>query len=658
MNDEALALLAHAIELVPNHLVAHLELAAALEATGNAAGAAASLEAAAAASIGPERATDLYRAALLWQDKVGDPARARAALEQVAEIDSTHGDVFERLRSIYVASGARAELAALLKRRLDSVSDPAERVEMEVLRGRALADVGDASAAKHALAAALEANPDHVEALSAFADVAAAENDWSGAEQAWIRLARLVTDPERQAAIYMRLGELYDEHLPNPERAELAYNEILKRKPDDVAARERLVQLFQRAGEHGRALEQQTILINAAEAPEDKCLRTTELARIHELAGDVKKAEATLLQARKTWPKDDVALAALARFYHRNNQAPAAQVLLDRAVADARRALSTGRFEPYLFESIATVAALRNKPDASRIAQAAVAALEGNAAEVDGVGAAAGDTRLDDLLAPEVMSPAFRELLRRTGQLLDAAMPFDLTSIRATPLPPNHRDLNDFVRALGQGYGMPAMNVYTSSALGQVCIPVSANPPALVLGQALVANPREDVRGFLVHRALKVLQTNGSALSRTAPIDLWPLLAAYLKALNPSWNPQGVDPGKLTEFYGRISRSLQGSSDPQLALMASEVIGTIGNRASTLNTIVNGWGNRAALLATGDLNIAMVGIAWSGGHQAGPPGAGKERVTWIGRNAEARELVVFSVSDAYSDARAQLGLAK
>jgi hypothetical protein len=155
---------------------------------------------------------------------------------------------------------------------------------------------------------------------------------------------------------------------------------------------------------------------------------------------------------------------------------------------------------------------------------------------------------------------------------------------------------------------------------------------------------------------LKILQTNASALSRTAPIDLWPLLAAYLKALNPNWSPQGVDQAKLTEFYGRIARGMQGPADPQVGALASEVIGTLGNRASTLNTVINGWGNRAALLATGDLNIAMVGIAWSGGHAAGPPGSGKDRITWIGRNAEARELVVFSVSDAYADARARIGL--
>ena len=94
-----------------------------------------------------EKANNLYRAAILWQDKVSDVARARQALEAVSAIDPSYGDVFQRLQAIYIAEGARAELAELLKRRLDAVTDPAERVEMEVLRGRALADVGDSSAA-------------------------------------------------------------------------------------------------------------------------------------------------------------------------------------------------------------------------------------------------------------------------------------------------------------------------------------------------------------------------------------------------------------------------------------------------------------------------------------------------------------------------------
>jgi hypothetical protein len=71
---------------------------------------------------------------------------------------------------------------------------------------------------------------------------------------------------------------------------------------------------------------------------------------------------------------------------------------------------------------------------------------------------------------------------------------------------------------------------------------------------------------------------------------------------------------------------------------------------------VNGWGDRAALLAIGDPNVGLDAIAWSSGNAAGPPKSGKERLTWIGRNAEARDLIVFAVSDAYVEARSRLEL--
>ena len=657
--EGTLELHARAASLVSGHLVAHLELAQVLEETGSYAAAAESYENTARASFVPEeRVLHFHHAAVLWADKEHDAERARRDFESVAELNPNYADVFPRLQAIYVAAGARAELADLLKRRLDGMTDPDERVEMEVLRGRALAEVGDRETARRALAAALDASPDHVEALSAFAELSAAEEDWSGAEQAWIRLARLAPDPARQVEIYLRLGELYDEHLDNPERAELSYQEILKRSPADETARERLVKLYKRGGDAVRAIEQQTILITNAEAPEAKCRRTAELAAIYEATGDNKKAEATLLTARKTWPKDDVALAALARFYQRTEQGPAVNVLLDRAVADARRALATGRFEPFLFSTLATVAELRGRPDAAQIAQATVAALEGGQATMDGAGVLASDSRLDDVVAPEVLTPAFRELLQKTGPLLDTAVPFDLAAIRATPLPPHQRELGDMVQLLAEAAGLPSISVHVSTVLGAVCVPASSNPPTIVFGQALAASPKGDVRTFLVHRAIKVIQGNAGAFSRTAPIDLWPLLAAYLKAFSPHWTPQGVDAAKLTEAYGRLTRAMPARLDPQLGVLAADVIGTIGNRASTLNSAVNGWGNRTGLLALGDPNIALEGIAWASGQTNGPPAAGKDRVTWIGRNAEARELIVYSVSDGYADARARFNLGR
>ena len=87
-----------------------------------------------------------------------------------------------------------------------------------------------------------------------------------------------------------------------------------------------------------------------------------------------------------------------------------------------------------------------------------------------------------------------------------------------------------------------------------------------------------------------------------------------------------------------------------------EIIGTIGNRAPTLATAVNGWGDRCALLSCASPSTALTAIAWAGGHTNAPPPPGKDRLVWVGRNAEAREMILFAVSDAYVEARSRLGV--
>lgn len=656
-NDDAKALLTDAAHHAPEHVLVRLALADTLAAESDARGAAAHLEAAAEAISSPAWRKEIeLRAAVLWMDQVGDRDRAREVLERVAAVDPNDLDVFERLRRIYVDSGARGELAELLRRRLDAIEDPGERVEMEVMRGRALAEVGDADAAKRALAAALDASPDHVDALSAFADLCYADGDYEGAEQALIRLARLASEPDRQVDIYFRLGELYDDKLPNDERAEAAYQEILKRRPNELSARAALIALYRRTHQFPRALEEQNELVNVAESPEDKCQRTVELAEILEEMGELKKAESSLVVARKSFPKSDVALRALVRFYQRTGQAPAAAVLLDRAVADARRALGTGRFETFLFETLATAAELRGRGDAAQAATATVRALEGFLVETAGAGAAAGDAALDELLAPEVMTPAFRELLLRSGPMLDAAYPYDLDGVRALPLPPPMAALGEEAREIAGAYGLSQIQVLVSNVLGPIVVPARANPPTLVVGQALASQGPTAERSFLLHRAMKVIQANACVFARTAPIDLWPLLAGFLKVFYPQFAPQGVDAGRFNDAFGRLSRALPPGLPQDTSVLAADLVGTIGNRASTLNSAINGWGSRAGLLAVGDPNVALMGIAWAGGNVAGPPAEGKDRLTWIGRNAEARDLVVYSVSDAYVDARSRLGL--
>ncbi|MET0791664.1 MAG: hypothetical protein ABW061_09110, partial [Polyangiaceae bacterium] len=161
-------LLSAALEQVPEHLVALTTLSEVLESNGEYVAAAEALETAARAShVEAHQVRAWHQAAVLWSDKVSNTERARTALERAVALDVGHEDAVIRLQSLYVAANDRQKLAELLERRLERTTDPEERIAIEVTRGRALAEVGDRDAAKAALAAALDANPDHAEALEA-----------------------------------------------------------------------------------------------------------------------------------------------------------------------------------------------------------------------------------------------------------------------------------------------------------------------------------------------------------------------------------------------------------------------------------------------------------------------------------------------------------
>ncbi|MBW2528307.1 MAG: hypothetical protein JRI23_29290, partial [Deltaproteobacteria bacterium] len=655
-DDQAFEQLGEAMDLWPDHYMVRLQRAKLLERVGSVADAAGAFEQLAMVSRDAEqRASSLYRAASMWlslDDSIGTE-EGRRLLEAVSAIDPNYEDTFDRLKAIYLAVGAKNELADLLDARLQTVTDPDERIRMEVLRGKVLAEAGAAAEARAALEAAVQASPDNAEALSAYADVCTVEQDWPAVEDALIQLGRLVADAEAQTDVYLRLGELYGEHLPNPERAELAYQEVLKRTPDHQGAREKLVDLYLEAGDITKAFEQQKSLIDGASDPSEQCSRVVRLAEIYEAAGDAKQAEATLVKARRTFGKEPGAMVALYHFYRRNGQEPQADKLLDRAAAEVRRGLGAGRFEAGLFQMVVTVAQMRGQEDTAQIAGATLAAIEGEVTAFEGCGDGAASPDLDDLIAPDIFGPPFRKLLQTTGSLLELAAPLDLGAMRAKPLGTANADVSEMANRLAAAYGVGPVQMYSSNALGPVCLSACTEPATLLFGQQLLEADSPAAQEFLVHRALKLVQTRTAALARTAPIDLWPLVAAYLKIHSPSFAPQGVDQRRFDGFHAQMAE--QGvRTDPQTSMTASEVIKGIGNRASSLNTMAASWGSRAALLALGDPYTAITAVAWALGNAQGPPASGQDRVKWISRKAEARDLIVFSVSDNYAEARAQL----
>jgi len=659
--DEAVELLRRSTGEDPGDVATWANLRDACRSAGDAHGAAEACEAIARETgVEEHRLVALHEAARIWLDEARDEDRAVAALEGAAAIDVTHGDVFARLADLYASRRMKPELAALLERRIERVTDPKERLEIELRRGRVLAEVGDIAGARTVFQTALQDNPDDVAALTAYADFCASRQEWEAAEGTLVQLARLLPMADEQRDVYARLGELYSTHLVNLPRAEVALKEVLKRSPGDAGTALKLVAIYARQKDAPRAVELQQELVAKAPTPEDKRARVVELAELHEqVGGDTRRAEQVLETARREFPQDVQLLRALAELYLRHKQTPAFNILLDRAGADARRALSAGRLAPASFEILAAGYELRGRSDAARATQAMLATLEGRPAELAGAGAErALDPSLDDILAPEAMTPALRALLAKTGDVLDAVTAVDLRAFKAAPVPAEAaiaRLLNRVAAAIG----LQSVQVLSTPKLGMACIPVGSNPPAVLLGEALVADER--LGTFLALRALKLVRIKAAALGRTPPGELGVLVSAWLKSLAPSWQAQGINAGALSAAIARMQSAIPRSVPADVGALALEIAGTIGTRQATLGPAAIAWANRTALLALGDPHRALDAIAASTS-TTGPnatrtvPADPKDRVAWIGRTPEARDLIAFGVTEAFVEARTRLGL--
>ena len=589
-----------------------------------------------------------HDAAKIWLDEAKDPDRAMAALEAAAEIDPSYADVFPRLSAIYAEKHLESELAALLERRLRSVEDAEERVALEVELARAFAGMGELGKAKSALASALESRPDHSTALAAMAEVCTQEGDWTGAEQAYVRLARGSVDTAEQRAIYERLGDIYANRAPNLARAEVAYREVLKRAPGDLPTLRRLVDVLRRAGDVAKAAAAQQEIVSSAVDQQTRLAGLLELAELHENVGrDPRRAEQVLDGARKEFPTSVVALRAMAEFYARQKQMPAMQILLDRAAGDARRAFAQGRFVPSLFEVLHAAFELRGNKDAARVVAATLAAVEGEPSTLEGADARAIDPRLDELIAPEVMSNALRTVFLQTGDTLDVVAPVDLAALQASPLPPGTRAAA-LIGGVATVVGLGALRILVSPALGRVALPLQSNPPTLLVGEALAHTDNERAVVFVVVRALKMLLAHASALIRVPSAGLF-------GAFNPNFLPPGVDPRRVGDYARRIGPALPRGLDPTVGVIALEAAGMVGQQWPQLASAAAAWANRVALLAVGDPSSALDAIAWDKNEDAAPRDR-EERAAWIARHPEARELMTFSVTDTYAEARSRLGL--
>ena len=113
--------------------------------------------------------------------------------------------------------------------------------------------------------------------------------------------------------------------------------------------------------------------------------------------------------------------------------------------------------------------------------------------------------------------------------------------------------------------------------------------------------------------------------------------------------------GKRCIFPASVYDGISARIAGDLGFEAMMFAGSVGSHGAMLGNAAISWANRMALLGVGDPGAAFEAVAWSMGQKDAPPEAAP-RATWATRTPEIKDLLAFSVSDQYAEARTRLGL--
>ncbi len=317
-HPEAIARLEALLQKDPGNARAAAALEAAYANQGDAQRQAGVLELRAAERPDPmERKALNIRLAELRENQLQDPELAFLALCKAFRDDPADAALRARMEALAETCGHDEELAAIFEDELERLP-PADTAEVSVRLGALYEHkLGDPTRAAGFLRRAVALDP-----ACAPAALAALERLY-GRLEAWPELADVLAQraaaapgPEK-VQLLVRLGQLYDERLAEPDRAADAYEQAVQADPRNAAALRALEALYEAAGRREDLFQN---LAAQRAATGEPAAKERVLAKMAALAGELGRLDESvalwkeLLAAR---PRHEDALAALEDLYER-----------------------------------------------------------------------------------------------------------------------------------------------------------------------------------------------------------------------------------------------------------------------------------------------------------------------------------------------------
>jgi predicted Zn-dependent protease len=612
----------------------------------------------------PQRAASLWReAACLFEEHVEDDELALRAWVSASKCDITYLDVYRRLAEAYRAHGMLEALSELTEARIEAGADSPTLVGFLLEQAQQLSEQGDIDGQLIALEECLDLDPTSSVALRELVGARRKRQDWQGAAEGLIRLARANKSTDETVWAFTTLGEVYQDHLGDLSRAEAALRRALHLAPTHSEALDRLATVLVQLDKSDEAAR----LLKVLAKRETDTLRARDyrirLSRAVELAGNSRQAEAVLEQLRNERRTDPDVVLAMADYYARQGAGPAEAMHLNRAANDLREAIERTPGDENLWSTLVRVVSRKHGAHAaSCIAGAAIAAghpstlFEGavrDGGESLGKAALPLTAAVDDLVAPPELPQTVRRLFAICENAFDKLLPFDSGAWRLKRPSGPHRALVEEASAVAEALGVSEPKLRVTHVAPAACMPITGDPPTLVVGSSLHELTTAEERFFLFARALKVASSHMAPALRARPEQLDAALLALLHGHDPS-RGAAPEPQQLHELRKKLMKAVPRRWRDELESLVLELQAHRSFSTRLVPFAVSSLGDRAALVLTGNVPSAVDALLKIAGHEVPAHSAG--RLDAIVETPEALALLRFAIDDAHFEARAQAGV--
>ncbi len=213
-----------------------------------------------------------HAAAIVARDKLHDDAKATDLYAQIFEDEPSDQKAAGALRELYAKGKNYKELLTLLSRLIDLADTPEARVALRIEAAALCVDKLDATteATEH-LRAVLDEDAGNEKAtllLSQLLEKSGRDQDLADLLSSQIDLAKEKGETQKELAFRVRLGEVFEARLNDPDKAIETYQAVVERDPKHEGALLSLARLYELRGDKAEAAKRLEVILGEARGEE------------------------------------------------------------------------------------------------------------------------------------------------------------------------------------------------------------------------------------------------------------------------------------------------------------------------------------------------------------------------------------------------------